>query len=329
MSSTENGKVRIALIGAGGMANSAHYPSLAECPEAELVGICDLSQARREATAQKFGIPATFADYRQMLDQTRPQAVYALMAPHLLFDVAMDIIERGHDLFIEKPPAVTAFQTECLARAAQERNLITGVGFQRRYHPLFRACHAAVTAGRQLNQVAAIYNKGLPAAAKPPYYRGAVDVLTSDVIHAVDMLRVYAGGEIEQLCCDVRILDCWYPVSFTVLARFDNGVTGTLQANHRAGARRLALELHAPDASAYANADGAAEIYLANGAPQVLDYRQVAGSEASHVCQGFLAQTRAFIAAVKTHTPLPNDLADAVKTMRLIERIRSEGWGGK
>lgn len=315
-------KVRVALIGAGAMANAMHYPSLAEFADVELVGLCDLDQAKREATAKKFGLAATFADYRQMLDQVKPQAVYALMPPHVLFEVAMDVLERGHDLFVEKPPALTAFQAECLARAAGERRLISGVGFQRRYHPLFQACRQTVTENRRLHQVVSVFNKCQPPAATHPYYRGAIDILTSDAIHAVDALRFHAGGEVSRLAVEVHRLDSWYPVSFTALIQFDSGVTGVLLTNWRTGGRRLCLELHALGASAYANADGAAEIFVDNSPqPQTLDYKQVAQSDSPHVHQGFRAQARAFIDAVKSRRPLANDLADGAKTLRLIEQI--------
>jgi virulence factor len=110
--------VKIALIGAGNMANSVHYPSLIEIQGVELVGLCDMVPEKLEKTAARFGIKNTFADYREMIEATKPDAVYALMPPHHLYDVAMDVLEARCHLFVEKPPGVTAFQTECLARRA-------------------------------------------------------------------------------------------------------------------------------------------------------------------------------------------------------------------
>ena len=49
-------RVRLALIGAGGMANSVHYPSLAEMDDVELVALCDLVEDKLHSTADKFGI---------------------------------------------------------------------------------------------------------------------------------------------------------------------------------------------------------------------------------------------------------------------------------
>ena len=62
-------KVNIALIGAGGMANGVHYPSLRECEDVNLVGLCDLVPSKLQATAERFEIDQTFTDYRQMLEK--------------------------------------------------------------------------------------------------------------------------------------------------------------------------------------------------------------------------------------------------------------------
>ncbi len=87
-------KIRLALIGAGGMANGVHYPSLAEFPDVEMAGICDLAEEKLVATAKKFHIPRTFTDYKKMLDEIKPDAVYILMPPHHLFDLVIECLKR-------------------------------------------------------------------------------------------------------------------------------------------------------------------------------------------------------------------------------------------
>ena len=53
-------KIRMALIGAGDMANKYHYSSLSSFEDVELVGLCDLAEDRLNATADRFGIPKRF-----------------------------------------------------------------------------------------------------------------------------------------------------------------------------------------------------------------------------------------------------------------------------
>ena len=317
-------KVRVALIGAGGMANNVHYPSLTSFADVEVVGLCDLDAAKLSATADAFGIADTFGSYAEMLDQTGPDAVYALMPPHVLFDVAMDVLERGHHLFVEKPPAVTTHQTRCLARKAEDKGAITAVGFQRRYHPMVHHCYEQVKKIGPLNQVVSHFLKRTDIGPDYPYYRGAIDILHCDAIHAVDALRYYCGlADVKAVASDVRKLDSWYPMSFNALVHFANDAVGILHVNWRTGTRSLKFEFHTAGASAYVDADGVGEVWTdADAAPTLRTTQtEFAGSEKTHLTQGFWHESRAFIDAVKSGTMPHTSLQDAVKSMELVDLI--------
>jgi len=317
-------KTKVAVIGAGALANAMHYPSLASLEDVEIVATCDLDAGRLNATAERFDIPNRFTDYHAMLDQTRPDAVYVLMPPYHLFDVAMDVMSAGCALFVEKPPAVTTHQTEAMARLAESKGLVTAVGFQRRYHPMVHACYDKVRAVGEVNQVLACFNKNQAPQDVHPYYRGAIDILHCDAIHAVDSLRYYAGlSEVTAVASEVRTLDCWYPVSFNSLVCFENGVVGILMANWRTGRRTFRFEFHAPGATSFAEIDDEGLVWVDNKREPAFRarYDTFAGSDAEYVNQGFQAEARAFIDAVKAGEPPHNDLRDAVKSMQLVDMI--------
>jgi virulence factor len=83
------GKVRVAMVGAGRMANRVHYPSLASFDDVEIAAICDLNLDRLKATADTYNIEKRYADYRKMVEETAPDAVYVIGQPHLMYDVWM------------------------------------------------------------------------------------------------------------------------------------------------------------------------------------------------------------------------------------------------
>jgi len=68
-------KVRVAMIGAGGMANSVHYPSLSSFDDVEMVAICDLDPNRLNTTADKYHIQKRYTDYKKMIEENTPDAV--------------------------------------------------------------------------------------------------------------------------------------------------------------------------------------------------------------------------------------------------------------
>lgn len=318
-------RVRLGLIGAGGMANGVHYPSLAEMKDAEMVALCDLVEEKLTKTADRFGIKKRYTDYREMLDKERLDAVYALMPPHQLFDPVMDAIERKKHVYIEKPPAITADQVRQMAAAAERNGVLTMVAFNRRFIPVLNSVKAMVLERGPIIQAVSCFYKNF--IGQPPYYRGAVDILTSDMIHAVDTLRWIAGGAAVDVASDVRFHKASYANMFNALVRFDNGCIGVLLGNWYVGARRHVFEIHGEGISAYCNPDADTLVYADNKAePLVLPTRQVAGSDENRTYYGFAGENRHFIDCVKSGTQPQTNFNDALKTMLLIESLYKNAW---
>lgn len=313
-------KVRVGLIGAGGMANGVHYPSLAEMGDVEMAALCDLNEERLHTTADRFQIERRYTDYKRMIEQVAPTAVYVLMPPHQLHDLVMYALARKVHVFIEKPPGITADQTRHMARAAERNGCLTMVGFQRRFVPLVTEARRRVEGHGPITQCQATFMKHM--VRSPGYYDGAVDVLTSDAIHALDLVRWLGGGEVKSVVADVRALYSDYPNTFNALMRFEGGATGLLWTNWAAGARILTCEMHAEGASAFVTIEGQARIYENNQPePTVLEATEVAGSVANHRSMGFFQESRHFMDCIKSgELPLTN-FADAVKTMELVDRV--------
>ncbi len=80
---TSPSKLRVAVIGAGSMANHVHYPSLASFADVEIAAICDLDEGRLNSTADKYGVRHRYTNYRKMVDEVAPVAVYAIGQPHI------------------------------------------------------------------------------------------------------------------------------------------------------------------------------------------------------------------------------------------------------
>ena len=235
-------KVRVGIIGAGAHANAVHYPSLASIEEAKVVAICDINRERLQRTAEKYGVRGRYSNYREMLEKEDLDAVYVIMPPHHLYDIVVDCLKDGLNVFIEKPPGVTTNQTRSLAWYAEKHGCRTMVGFNRRFIPLMRKVKEVVEERGPITQCVSVFYKNMQVE-EPPYYRGAVDILTSDTIHAVDTLR-WMGGEVKEVFSSVRRLFTEYDNSFNALVRFESGGVGFLMSNWIAGARVHTFEMH-------------------------------------------------------------------------------------
>ena len=313
----EPGRVRVAVIGAGQMANRVHYPSLASLPEVSMVAACDLDQDRLRATADRFQIEGRYTDYQEMIDRCAPEAVYAIGQPHTMYDVWTWCLERGLALFIEKPMGLTMHQARALAHLADRYGCITQVGFQRRTCPMVVALRQRCLLRGPILYAVCRFTKD---STEP--FLGARDHMLDDGVHAIDTLRWMCGGEVTRIQTVTRRHSVPDINLIVALLEFDNGSTGMLACSWAGGRRVFSVEMHGRGISIEAEHEGKGRAYEdGDTTGEEYDSRAVAGSDAFHVYAGFQAKTREFITSVRSGTQPGSSFADAVKTMEVAERI--------
>jgi virulence factor len=313
-------KVRVAMIGAGGMANSVHYPSLASFDDVEIVAVCDLNQMRLNSTADKYGVEGRYSDYRRMMEEKAPDAVYAIGQPHLMYDIWMWCLGHGLNLYIEKPLGITIHQARALAYAAQKNGCVTQVSFQRRTCPMVVLLREeCLKRGPIVHAVCTFYK------CSPQPYLEARDHMMDDSVHSIDTLRWMCDGEVVEIESVTRRVGAPDINFITALLHFDNGATGVLMNSWTSGRRVFRVEMHAPGICAEAEHEGKGYLY-AEGDTRGVEYdtRQVAGSEENFVYGGFQAKNREFIDAVRSGYPPGSCFSDALKTMEVAEKILAQ-----
>ena len=313
-------KVRVAMVGAGGMANRVHYPSLASFDDVKIAAICDLNLDRLNATADTYHIEKRFTDYRKMVEETAPDAVYVIGQPHLMYDVWMWCLEQGLNLYIEKPMGLTIHQARALAYQAEKKSCITQVSFQRRTCPMVvKLREECLKRGPIVHAVCEFYK------CDPAPFLGARDHMFDDGVHAIDTLRWMCGGEVAEihsLTKRVLVPDLNF---IAALLRFDSGATGLLVNSWTSGRRIFRVQMHAPGICAEAEHEGKGRLY-ADGDTTGIEYdtRQVAGSDEFFVFGGFQAKNRDFIDCLRSGKEPESNFSDAVKTMEVAERILAQ-----
>jgi len=312
-------KVRIAVIGAGGMANLVHYPSLHSMEDVEIVGICDLMQDRLEETARKYNIQKTYTDYKKLIEKTSPDGLYIIMPPHHLYDIAAYSLNLGLNIFIEKPPGVTMEQTRQLANIAERKGVLTMTGFQRRFAPLTREAKRKLEERGGILHCQANFFKNY--VNQPPYYNGAIDILTCDAIHSVDILR-WMAGEPRKISSSVKNLFAEYDNCFYALIEFESGATGFLSANWVSGKRIYEIEMHGKGICAFVNPEESAVIYK-DGEQEgcCLSASDMVKSKELFRIAGFYHENEHFVNCIKTGKLPQTNFSDSLKTMEFVDRI--------
>jgi len=310
-------RTRVAIIGAGSMANGVHYPSLASFEDVEIAAICDLDEARMAATAEKYGIDRRFTNYRDMIEAIAPDAVYAIGQPDVLYPVWIWLLQQGLNLYIEKPMGLTIHQARSMAHLAEKHGCVTQVSFQRRTCPMVAQLREECLKRGPIRQAVCEFYKRTTA----PHF-AARDYMMDDGVHAIDTLRWMCGGEITKIQSAARRIGGPSLDFFAALLEFDNGATGVMLTNWTSGRRVFRIQMHAPGVCAEAEHEGKGFLYL-DGDTRGIEYdtRTAAGSDANHVFGGFCAKNREFIDAVRNGGLPPSHFGDAVKTMEIAERI--------
>ncbi|HUW63013.1 MAG TPA: Gfo/Idh/MocA family oxidoreductase [Candidatus Bathyarchaeia archaeon] len=145
-------RVRLALIGCGGMGNR-HLESLLTNPACEVVAVCDVNRPRYEEAAKKVAAaygraPDGYQDYRRVLDRSDIDAIYAATPDHWHALVCIHGCQAWKDVYVEKPVATTVVEGRKMVEAARRYGRVVQVGTQQRSLKLFQDAVAHVHSGK-------------------------------------------------------------------------------------------------------------------------------------------------------------------------------------
>ena len=231
--------LKAAFVGAGGRAQSAHYPNVSRLEDARIEAVSELDESRMGEVVDRYGIPQAFGDYREMIDAVAPDVVYVIMGEEFMAPIAIDCMNAGRNVFIEKPAGASPEESHALLEAAEANGVVCAVGFQRRFADVTREAMRLVGEAGGATLAVGEFHKNMLGAPKPPR-----TTIWNDVCHAVDLIRYMAGSEVTDATAfqDARGSD--WRNDFTAMMRFENGATGVLLANRSSGGRTLRSELH-------------------------------------------------------------------------------------
>jgi predicted dehydrogenase len=120
---------------------------LADLPEVELVGVCDADAAARTSFAAEVNLPA-FGTLPELLSQAKPDVVHVLTPPSSHAPLAIELLNAGVNVLVEKPLALTAPEADSVIEAAQRAGRWVSVDHNRWFDPVVQQAARAVAAGR-------------------------------------------------------------------------------------------------------------------------------------------------------------------------------------
>lgn len=249
-------KVRIGIIGCGGIARNRHIPELLRCSDAVITAICDTDEKNLALAQEKIGGEGVkcYKDYRTLICDPCVDAVEICTPNYLHAEMAIACLEAGKPVNVEKPIAMCAYEARRIIDAEQKSSAFGMTCFSYRFMPSVRYAVRLLQEGviGRVIGVNATYAKssalweGRRLEWRFVKSLGAAGVSADLGVHLVDLAQLLAG-EITELSAMTDIVikerttldgsavapvetddNCFF------LARFAGGASGTFHITRAA-----------------------------------------------------------------------------------------------
>jgi predicted dehydrogenase len=142
-------KLKVGIIGCGGIARGKHLPSLSKLDTVEVVAFCDFYRERAEELAVEYGGKGVkvYADYHELLKDSSIDVVHVCTPNNYHYDVTIAALEAGKHVMCEKPMAKTAAEGRLMVEAAKRTGKKLTIGYQNRFRPDSQYLHKLCSNG--------------------------------------------------------------------------------------------------------------------------------------------------------------------------------------
>lgn len=143
-------KLKIGVVGCGGIANQKHFPALKANGELnEIIAFCDIVVERAEAACKEFGAPGAkvYADYHELLANPEVEVVHVCTPNVSHSEITIAAFEAGKHVYCEKPMSHSPIEALKMVDAWKKSGMQFTVGYQNRFRPEVQNLHAACAGG--------------------------------------------------------------------------------------------------------------------------------------------------------------------------------------
>ena len=128
-------KVRVGIIGCGGIANGKHMPSLHKIEQVEMVAFCDLIEERANLAAARYGSrdAKVYTNYKKLLEDKSIDVVHVCTPNRSHGFITVHSLEAGKHVMCEKPMAKTYADAKKMLEASERTGKKLTIGYQQRW----------------------------------------------------------------------------------------------------------------------------------------------------------------------------------------------------
>lgn len=160
-------ETRVGIVGAGYVC-AHHLRALRDLGFVRVVAVCDVDEQKARHMAARFGVERVCRSVAEMAEH-RPDVIHILTPPESHCALALEALQIGCHVFVEKPMAETVEECERMIEAARQAGLILSVNHSARFDPAVRDAIARVQRGECGDVVSVLFVR---TSDYPPYAGG-------------------------------------------------------------------------------------------------------------------------------------------------------------
>lgn len=216
--------MRVAVIGTGAMGQH-HIRIYSEMKDVELVGICDTDRSRAESLAKTYNT-APYFDHKELLKQEL-DAVSVAVPTTLHTKIALDAIESGTHLLVEKPIADTLENADTIINAAHDAKVKLMVGHIERFNPAVLKLKEIIDSD-MLGKIVSISSRRV--GPFNPRIRD-VGIIMDLGVHDIDVISYLYGRKINEVYAIAGNGTRPFEDHASILLRCDTNLSGMVETN--------------------------------------------------------------------------------------------------
>lgn len=217
------GKIRVVLVGCGGISAAWLRPAVKE-KDLEIVGLVDLNRKAAENQAAQFRLKKALVgtNFKEMLRQTKPDAVFDCTVPEAHFEITMESLKAGCHVLGEKPLADSMEHAQEMVTLARKTGRIFAVIQNRRYYNYVRGVEQFLRA-KKIGSLTGINSDFYIGAHFGGFRDRMRHVLLLDMaIHTFDTARFISGADpVSVYCQEWNPAGSWYDHGASAVAIFE------------------------------------------------------------------------------------------------------------
>lgn len=218
--------LKAAVVGVGSMGRN-HARVYDELPGVTLVAVADPSPGTLAEVAGRHKVQG-YADYREMLEQERPDVVSVAVPTHLHCEVAGTALGMGVHVLVEKPIAAAVDEGKALIQKARQAGRQLMVGHIVRFNPAIQALKTRLSS----DDLGLMFQVVCRRVGPFPSRIRDVGVVVDLASHDLDVMRYLIEDEPLRVFAETeREIHTDHEDLLTALLRFRSGVIGRLEAN--------------------------------------------------------------------------------------------------